>query len=109
MREAQASTTQTRGVLWRVAVMLALLVPAWNGLASNVSAQAQEADQPEEAEGRTDAPVETLARALGLTPAEVEALGLSPAEIRSLLAGFAEETVVVGSRAEPRSATESAV
>ena len=36
-----------------------------------------------------------------MTPAEVEALGLSPAEMRNLLAGFAEETVVVGSRAEP--------
>ena len=109
MREAQASTTQTRGVLWRVGVMLALLVPVWTGLASNASAQPQEPDQPEEAEGGTDALVEALARALGLTPAEVDALGLSPAEIRSLLAGFAEETVVVGSRAEPRSATESAV
>ena len=53
--------------------------------------------------------VEELGRALEMTPAEVEALGLSPAEMRSLLAGFTEETVVVGSRAEPRSATESAV
>ena len=109
MRKAHASTTQTRGVLWRVAVMLALLVPAWTGLASNASARPQGPEQPEEAEDRTDALVEALARALGLAPDEVEALGLSPAEIRSLLAGFAEETVVVGSRAEPRSATESAV
>ena len=53
--------------------------------------------------------VEELGRALGMTPSEVEALGLSPAEMQSLLAGFTEETVVVGSRAEPRSATESAV
>ncbi len=53
--------------------------------------------------------VEELGRALGMTPAEVEALGLSPAEMQSLLAGFTEETVVVGSRAEPRTATESAV
>ncbi len=36
-------------------------------------------------------------------------MGLSPAEMRNLLAGFAEETVVVGFRAEPRSATGSAV
>ncbi len=92
-----------------MAVMLALLVPAWTGLASNAGAQPQGPEQPEEAEGGTDALVEALARALGLAPDEVEALGLSPAEIRSLLAGFAEETVVVGSRAEPRSATESAV
>ena len=109
MPAAQAGTTQPRGVLWRVAVMLALLVPAWTALAFHASAQPHGPDQPEEAEGRTDALVEALGRALGLTPAEVEALGLSPAEMRSLLAGFAEETVVVGSRAEPRSATESAV
>ncbi|MYI75798.1 MAG: TonB-dependent receptor plug domain-containing protein, partial [Acidobacteria bacterium] len=44
-----------------------------------------------------------------MTPEEVAALGLSPAEMESLLAGFTEETVVVGSRAAPRSATESAV
>ena len=50
-----------------------------------------------------------LARALGMTPAEIEALGLSAAEMRRLLAGFTEDTVVVGSRAQPRSATESAV
>ncbi len=35
-----------------------------------------------------------------MTPAKVEALGFSPAEMRNLLAGFAEETVVIGSRAE---------
>ena len=43
--------------------------------------------------------LEALARALGMTPSEVEALGLSPEEIANLLAGFTEETVVVGSRA----------
>ncbi len=53
--------------------------------------------------------LEELGRALEMTPAEVEALGLSPAEMQSLLAGFTDETVVVGSRAEPRSATESSV
>ncbi len=56
-----------------------------------------------------DALLEELGRALGMTPAEVAALGLSPAEMQGLLAGFTEETVVVGSRAEARSATESAV
>ena len=34
---------------------------------------------------------------------------MSPAEMQRLLAGFTEETVVVGSRAQARSATESAV
>ena len=53
--------------------------------------------------------VEALGRALGMTPAEVEALGLSRAELEGLLAGFTEETVVVGTRARPRSATASAV
>ena len=46
--------------------------------------------------------IEALGRALGMTPEEVEALGLSPVEIENLLAGFTEETVVVGSRARPR-------
>ena len=44
-----------------------------------------------------------------MTPAEVEALGLSPEEIQNLLAGFTEETVVVGSRAQPRTVTASPV
>ncbi len=92
--------------------MLAVLVPALMALtlpAPDAAAEPQDNDRQEQAEGRMDRPVEELARALGMTPAEVEALGLSRAEIERLLAGFAEETVVVGSRAEPRSATESAV
>ena len=44
-----------------------------------------------------------------MTPEEVEALGLSPEEIDNLLAGFSEETVVVGSRARPRTVTASPV
>ena len=50
-----------------------------------------------------------LGRALGMTPEEVEALGLSPEEIDNLLARFTEETVVVGSRAQPRTVTASPV
>ena len=50
-----------------------------------------------------------LGRALGMTPEEVEALGLSSEEIENLLAGFTEETVVVGSRAQPRTVTASPV
>ena len=50
-----------------------------------------------------------LGRALGMTPEEVEALGLSPEEIDNLLARFTEETVVVGSRARPRTVTASPV
>ena len=109
MQEAKAGTTQTKGAPWPVTVMLALLLPACTALASNASAQPQGPDQPEQTEGRTDVLAEELGRALGMTPAEIEALGLSPAEMRRLLAGFTEETVVVGSRAQPRSTTESAV
>ncbi len=89
--------------------MLAVLVPAWTAFASGAGAKPQENDPQELAESRTDALVEALSRVLGMTPAEVKALGLSLDEMRSLLARFTEETVVVGSRAQPRSATESAV
>ena len=82
---------------------------AWTSVSLDAGAVLQDDDPQEQAEGRTDALVEELSRALGMTPAEIEALALSPAEMRSLIAGFTEETVVVGSRAEPRSATESAV
>ena len=44
-----------------------------------------------------------------MTPEEVEALALTPEEIANLLAGFTEETVVVGSRAQPRTVTASPV
>ena len=44
-----------------------------------------------------------------MTPGEVEALGLTTDEIGNLLAGFTEETVVVGSRAQPRTVTASPV
>ena len=53
--------------------------------------------------------IEELARVLGMTPSEVEALALSAEEVRRLLAGFTEETVVVGSRARPRTVTASPV
>ena len=77
--------------------------------ASEGSVAPQDNDRREQAESPTDVLAEELGRALGMTPAEIEALGLSPAEMRRLLAGFTEETVVVGSRAQPRSTTESAV
>ena len=64
--------------------------------------------QPASPEGDNEQ-VEALARALGRPPEEVEALGLSPAQVENLLAGLTEEMVVVGSRAQPRTLTESAV
>ena len=89
--------------------MLSVIVPTWIAHASEAPAIPQDDDPQEQVESRTDPLAEELGRALGMTPAEVEALGLSPEEMRSLIAGFTEETVVVGSRAQPRSATESAV
>ena len=82
-------------------------------LALAFAADALAAARPESRQEPTAEPAETLAeelgRALGMTPAEIEALGLSPDELQGLLAGFAEETVVVGSRAEPRTVTSSPV
>ena len=101
------SGAKVRGALWRVTVMLGVLVSALTVLPP--AAGAVLANDDPQSGGETEALVEELGRALGMTPAEIEALGLSPAEMRGLLAGFAEETVVVGSRARPRSATESAV
>ena len=61
------------------------------------------------AQDEAQEPIAALGRALGMTAEEVEALNLSPDEIENLLAGFTEETVVVGSRAQPRTVTASPV
>ena len=84
----------------RTLAVLAVLALAWTPPAADARGAGQ--DEPEE---QTVA----LGRALGMTPEEVEALGLSPEEIDNLLAGFSEETVVVGSRARPRTVTASPV
>ncbi len=76
------------------------------GLSALATAQPHE---HEEEEHEHEELVDGLSRALGMTRAEVEAMGLSPDEERLLLEGFATETIVVGSRAEPRSVTASAV
>ena len=93
-----------------VTLLLAVFLVAWSARSLEAgAAELQDGDFQERVDEQSDALVEDLSRALGMTRAEIEALGLSPAEMRSLSAGFAEEMVVVGSRAEPRSATESAV
>ena len=84
----------------RTVAALAVLALAWTPPAATARGAAQ--DAPEEQ-------TEALGRALGMTPEEVEALGLLPEEIGNLLAGFSEETVVVGSRAQPRTVTASPV
>ena len=93
----------------RIILTLVALLPAWAALSPAAGAAPQGSEPQERMDGQADSLVEELGRALGMTPAAIEALGLSPEEMRSLLAGFTEETVVVGSRAQPRSATESAV
>ena len=52
---------------------------------------------------------EALSHALGLSVEEIRALGLSPDELQVLLDRFTEETVVVGSRAQPRTVAASPV
>ena len=52
---------------------------------------------------------EALSRALDMSVEEIQALGLSPEELQVLLDGFTEETVVVGTRARPRTVAASPV
>ncbi|MCY3846030.1 MAG: TonB-dependent receptor plug domain-containing protein, partial [Acidobacteria bacterium] len=92
-----------------IVLLLVALTTAGAGVSPAAGAGSQEEDSRAQAEEPSDPLVDELSRALGMTPVEIEALNLSPGEMRSLIAGFTEETVVVGSRAEPRSATESAV
>ena len=85
----------------RLATLIAgLALAGWLPL----EARAQEAPADDR-----QAQVEELARVLGMSAAEVEALGLSDDEVRVLLEGYTEETVVVGTRAQPRTVAESPV
>ena len=52
---------------------------------------------------------EALSRALGMSVEEIRALGLSADELRVLRDGFMEETVVVGTRGQPRTVASSPV
>ena len=102
----QATKTAAR---WRIGLMLAAVLLVWLALESDARGAPRDGDRQEQTQEEAAALIEELGHALGMTPEDVEALGLSPAEMQSLLAGFTEETVVVGSRARPRSATASAV
>ena len=88
------------GLSPRVVASLAVLALAWApaGAAARGAAQGEPQEQ-----------IEELSRVIGVTPAEIEALGLSPEEMQRLLAGFTTETVVVGSRGQPRTVTTSPV
>ena len=52
---------------------------------------------------------EALSHALDMSIEEIRALGLSPNELQVLVDGFTEETVVVGSRGQPRTVAASSV
>ena len=86
--------------LSRAITALVVLALAW--VPTEAEARGTTQEEPQER-------IEALGRALGMTPQEIEALGLTPEEIENLLAGFTEETVVVGSRAQPRTVTASPV
>ena len=94
------TSLKTRDLASRVVAALAVLALLWAPVEADARGAAQE--EPQE-------PIEALGRVLGMTPAEIEALGLSPEEVQNLLAGFSVETVVVGSRAQPRTVTVSPV
>ena len=88
------------GLSPRVVASLAALALAWAPAGADARGAAQ---------GEPQEQIEELSRVLGVTPAEIEALGLSPEEMQRLLAGFTTETVVVGSRGQPRTVTTSPV
>ena len=56
-----------------------------------------------------DEQYEALSHPLGMSVEDIRALGLSPDELQVLLDGFTEETVVVGSRGQPRTVAASPV
>ena len=60
-------------------------------------------------EDLTEEEYEALSHALDMSVDEIRALALSPEELQVLLDGFTEETVVVGTRARPRTVAASPV
>ena len=88
------------GLSPRVVASLAVLALAWAPAGADARGAAQ---------GDPQEQIEELSRVLGVTLAEIEALDLSLEEMQRLLAGFATETVVVGSRGQPRTVTASPV
>ena len=60
-------------------------------------------------EDLTAAQYDALSHALGMSIEDIRALGLSPEALQVLVDGFTEETVVVGSRGQPRTVATSPV
>ena len=111
-RLRKASGTAARPGFVAVLIGALLAGAPWHASAREAggeSAETRPQDEPAAEQGDGDAQIEELARVLGMTPSEVEAMGLSLEEMRLLLDGFTEETVVVGSRAQPRTVTASPV
>ena len=84
----------------RAAGLLAALVLSWLPIEAEALSAAQDDRQDQ---------IEELSRVLGMTTAEIEAMDLSSEEMQFLLEGYTEETVVVGTRAQPRTVAESPV
>ena len=84
----------------RAAGLLAALVLSWLPIEAEARSAAQDDRQDQ---------IEALSRVLGMTTAEIEAMDLSSEEMQFLLEGYTEETVVVGTRAQPRTVAESPV
>ena len=91
---------KSNGPAARAAALLAVLALAWLPVGAEAGGAVQD-DRQEQ--------IDALSRVLGMTVAEIEALGLSADEIQVLLEGYTEETVVVGTRARPRTVAESPV
>ena len=104
---------ESAGSAFAAVVMGVLLLGApWDAFAREAAAAPEAGRPPRESAQEQDdaeAQIEELARVLGMTASEIEALGLSAEEMRRLLDGVTEETVVVGSRAQPRTVTASPV
>ena len=93
-------TGGSRGPAARAAALVAVAALVWLPIAAEAGGAGQDADRQQ---------VDELARVLGMTTDEIEALGLSSDEMQVLLEGYTEETVVVGTRARPRTVAESPV
>ncbi len=92
------STNRNHRTAARAVALAAVLALTWLPVAPAAAGQEDRQAQ-----------IEELGRVLGMAVEEVEALNLSDEEIQVLLEGYTEETVVVGTRARPRTVAQSPV